>query len=116
MCTLTLVTRNDTYVMAMNRDEKIARGAGLPPETCELGGTKATYPSDGAGGTAVTCTMSIPAGSGATVTLNVDGPPTEPVGALSPDTVAALAAHLQVTARAKLGRSLTRSLTSEIFR
>jgi hypothetical protein len=51
MCTLTVVTGNDTYVMAMNRDEKIARGAGLPPEIHEFDGTKAFYPSDGDGGT-----------------------------------------------------------------
>jgi Transport and Golgi organisation 2 len=47
MCTLTLVTGNDTYVMAMNRDEKIARGAGLPLEIHEFDGTRAVYPSDG---------------------------------------------------------------------
>lgn len=35
-----------------------------------------------------------------------DGPLNEPIGALPHDTVAALAAHLQATARAKLGRSL----------
>jgi Transport and Golgi organisation 2 len=51
MCTLTVVTGNDTYVMAMNRDEKIARGAGLPPEIHEFDGTRAIYPSDGDGGT-----------------------------------------------------------------
>lgn len=51
MCTLTVVTGNDAYVMAMNRDEKIARGAGLPPEIHEFDGTRAVYPSDGDGGT-----------------------------------------------------------------
>lgn len=51
MCTLTVVTGDDTYVMAMNRDEKIARGAGLLPEIHEFDGTKALYPSDGDGGT-----------------------------------------------------------------
>lgn len=51
MCTLTVVTGNDTYVMAMNRDEKIARGTGLPPEIHEFDGTRAIYPSDGNGGT-----------------------------------------------------------------
>jgi Ni,Fe-hydrogenase III small subunit len=35
-----------------------------------------------------------------------DGPASEPVGELVHDTVAALVAHLQATARAKLGRSL----------
>jgi hypothetical protein len=51
MCTLTVVTRNDMYLMAMNRDEKIARGTGFPPEIHEFEGTKAIYPSDGDGGT-----------------------------------------------------------------
>jgi len=36
--------------MAMNRDERITRGAGLPPEIHEFGGTRAIYPSDGNGG------------------------------------------------------------------
>src|SRR5271169_2010547 len=51
MCTLTVVTGDDAYLMAMNRDEKIARGAGLPPEFHEFDGTRAIYPSDGDGGT-----------------------------------------------------------------
>ena len=51
MCTLTVVTRNDMYLMAMNRDEKIARGKGFPPEIHEFEGVKAIYPSDGYGGT-----------------------------------------------------------------
>jgi hypothetical protein len=51
MCTLTVVTRNGTYLMAMNRDEKIARGAGFPPEIHEFEGTKAICPSDTDGGT-----------------------------------------------------------------
>jgi hypothetical protein len=51
MCTLTIVTGNDEYIMAMNRDEKIVRGAGLPPEIHEVDGTRAIYPSEGNGGT-----------------------------------------------------------------
>jgi len=51
MCTLTVVTDNDEYLMAMNRDEKIARGAGLPPEIHEVDDTRVIYPSDGNGGT-----------------------------------------------------------------
>lgn len=51
MCTLTLVTRNDGYLLAMNRDERIARGAGTAPETCDGDGTRVVYPTDGAGGT-----------------------------------------------------------------
>lgn len=51
MCTLTVVTRNDTYIMAMNRDEKIARGTGFPPEIHEFEDAQAIYPLDGDGGT-----------------------------------------------------------------
>ena len=51
MCTLTVVTGSDTYRMAMNRDEKIARGAGVPPVMHEFDGTRAIYPNDGDGGT-----------------------------------------------------------------
>jgi hypothetical protein len=51
MCTLTVVTRNHAYLVAMNRDEKIARGTGFPPKIHEFEGTKAIYPSDGDGGT-----------------------------------------------------------------
>jgi len=55
MCTLTVATGNvidiNTYRMAMNRDEKIARGAGLSPEMHEFDGTRAIYPGDGNGGT-----------------------------------------------------------------
>jgi len=51
MCTLTVVTGNDTYLMAMNRDEKIARGAGAPAEMYEFDKTRAICPHNGAGGT-----------------------------------------------------------------
>src|SRR5882762_7009065 len=51
MCTLTLVTQDDGYLLAMNRDEKIARGAGTNPEVHEFNGTRALYPGDGTGGT-----------------------------------------------------------------
>ena len=51
MCTLTVVTSNDTYLMAMNRDEKVTRSAGLFPEIHEFDGIRAIYPNDGDGGT-----------------------------------------------------------------
>jgi hypothetical protein len=35
----------------MNRDEKITRGAGVPPDIHEFDGTRAIYPGDGDGGT-----------------------------------------------------------------
>lgn len=50
MCTLSVITRDDGYLLGMNRDERIARGAGLPPEVRVFAGTKAIYPSDGDGG------------------------------------------------------------------
>lgn len=51
MCTLTVITRSNGYLVAMNRDERIARGAGELPEIHHRNGTTAVYPSDGAGGT-----------------------------------------------------------------
>jgi Transport and Golgi organisation 2 len=50
MCTLSVITSNDGYLLAMNRDERIARGAGTLPEIYQVNGTTAIYPSDGAGG------------------------------------------------------------------
>ncbi len=51
MCTLTLVTQKDGYLLAMNRDEKIVRSAGTIPEAHEFDGTRVLYPGDGSGGT-----------------------------------------------------------------
>ena len=51
MCTLSVITRSDGYLLAMNRDERIARGAGEPPQVHHRGATTAVYPGDGAGGT-----------------------------------------------------------------
>jgi Transport and Golgi organisation 2 len=51
MCTLTVITDDNSYRMAMNRDEKVMRGVGVPPEAHEFDGTQATYPGDGSGGT-----------------------------------------------------------------
>ena len=51
MCTLSIVTGENGYILAMNRDEKIVRGPGTLPQSRELRGTKIIYPSDGAGGT-----------------------------------------------------------------
>lgn len=51
MCTLSVVTHEEGYRIAMNRDERIGRGAGTAVEKYELGGTAVVYPSDGTGGT-----------------------------------------------------------------
>jgi hypothetical protein len=51
MCTLTVVTREDGYLVGMNRDEKITRGSGFSPGVYESRGKSAIYPDDGSGGT-----------------------------------------------------------------
>ncbi len=51
MCTLTFIAGDTSHHIAMNRDEKITRGAGKPPETHRVGGIKVIYPSDGQDGT-----------------------------------------------------------------
>jgi len=51
MCTLSVITRDGSYLLAMNRDERIARGVGELPEIHQVDGATAIYPSDGAGGT-----------------------------------------------------------------
>lgn len=56
MCTLSVLTRDNGYLLAMNRDERIARGAGEIPQIHQLDGITAVYPSDGASGTSTTGT------------------------------------------------------------
>src|SRR5260370_426377 len=51
MCTLTFIPRNNGYYLAMNRDERIARGSATPPARLVLGKTSALYPRDIEGGT-----------------------------------------------------------------
>jgi hypothetical protein len=51
MCTLSVIAGAESYLLAMNRDERIARGAGELPRIHHLGGSEAIYPNDGAGGT-----------------------------------------------------------------
>jgi hypothetical protein len=51
MCTLSVIPGDGGYLLGMNRDERIVRGAGLPPEVREVAGAKAIYPTDGNGGT-----------------------------------------------------------------
>jgi hypothetical protein len=47
MCTLTVITGPNKHLTAMNRDERLDRGAGVPPKIHHLGGAKAIYPSEG---------------------------------------------------------------------
>ncbi len=51
MCTLSVITRDDGYYLAMNRDERLTRGAAMPPSQVNLKRTVAVYPRDKAGGT-----------------------------------------------------------------
>jgi hypothetical protein len=51
MCTLSFMTRDSGYLLAMNRDEKLERYAGELPESRMLHGVSVIYPSDGASGT-----------------------------------------------------------------
>ena len=55
MCTVSFLPREHGYVLGMNRDEKIARGVGAAPEVHRLGGTRAAFPIDKAGGTWLAC-------------------------------------------------------------
>lgn len=54
MCTVTFIPRANGYLLGMNRDENIARGAGNP-EAHRLAGARAVFPCDKAGGTWIAC-------------------------------------------------------------
>ena len=51
MCTLTVIPKDDGYLLAMNRDEQLTRGEARPPVRFDLGPTSALYPRDVLGGT-----------------------------------------------------------------
>src|SRR5260221_5464470 len=51
MCTVSFIARKDGYALAMNRDEKLTRVAGLPPELFEVRGRVVLCPSEPCGGT-----------------------------------------------------------------
>jgi hypothetical protein len=51
MCTLTFIPRDDGYILAMNRDERIVRSPATPPALVQVGETRALYPTDIEGGT-----------------------------------------------------------------
>ncbi|MBI3477369.1 MAG: NRDE family protein [Acidobacteria bacterium] len=51
MCTLTIVTRDNGYSLAMNRDEQLTRNDAVPPVKVDLQGTSVVYPRNSAGGT-----------------------------------------------------------------
>lgn len=51
MCTVSLIARRNGYALAMNRDEKLSRVAGLPPARQTVAGHAALSPSEPGGGT-----------------------------------------------------------------
>jgi len=51
MCTLSVITRPDGFLIGMNRDEKLNRGLASPPSRVTAGSTSAVYPLDSRGGT-----------------------------------------------------------------
>jgi hypothetical protein len=51
MCTVTFSPRRDGYLLAMNRDEKLARPPGLPAALHQVGPHQALFPSEPGGGT-----------------------------------------------------------------
>jgi hypothetical protein len=51
MCTLSFIARKKGYALAMNRDEKLARVAGLPPSKKIIGGRSVLAPAEPGGGT-----------------------------------------------------------------
>jgi hypothetical protein len=51
MCTVSFLARKNGYALAMNRDEKLARVAGLPPRLISVQGRKVICPSEPGGGT-----------------------------------------------------------------
>lgn len=51
MCSITFLPREDGFVLAMNRDERVSRMSALPPEVLERDGVLALYPRELSGGT-----------------------------------------------------------------
>jgi hypothetical protein len=51
MCTVTFSPRKRGYALAMNRDEKLTRAAGLPPAENIINGRRVLAPSEPSGGT-----------------------------------------------------------------
>src|SRR5688572_11188489 len=51
MCTVTFIARRNGYALGMNRDEKLARVAALPPRQRQIDGRPVLFPSEPSGGT-----------------------------------------------------------------
>ena len=50
MCTVSFIARKNGYALAMNRDERLTRAAGLPPKLRIVGGRAVLCPSEPGGG------------------------------------------------------------------
>jgi hypothetical protein len=55
MCTLSFLPTKDGYYAAMNRDERLTRGAAFSPSTFRTGNLLAAYPFEESGGTWIAC-------------------------------------------------------------
>jgi hypothetical protein len=51
MCTVTFIPRKTSYLVGMNRDEKLTRVRGVPPSQRVIAGRRVIYPSEPSGGT-----------------------------------------------------------------
>ena len=51
MCTLSFIPRENGYLLAMNRDERLTREPALLPALFEINGTRAVFPHESSGGT-----------------------------------------------------------------
>lgn len=51
MCTVTFIARQQGYCLGMNRDEKLTRPIGLPPQVRQVNGRTVMCPSEPGGGT-----------------------------------------------------------------
>jgi transport and Golgi organization protein 2 len=51
MCTVTFIPRKTSYLVGMNRDEKLTRVRGVPPSQRVIDGRRVIYPSEPSGGT-----------------------------------------------------------------
>ena len=56
MCTLSFIPKGDGFLVGMNRDELLSRGAAEQPCLHEINGTKAVFPLDIEGGTWIAAT------------------------------------------------------------
>jgi Uncharacterized conserved protein len=51
MCSVSFAPDDDGFILAMNRDERLSRGAALPPEVFERDGLAVLCPRETTGGT-----------------------------------------------------------------